>query len=113
MTNAQTFAPVPRGKVAIQIEGKRVDVPGRYFSHYVANIQYWFALHDAPDHVAKSITHADSGMRVCLLGPTSILAALGDEMLAARSELDKVITRVGAERIRSVMAGAPAIRNPR
>lgn len=108
-----TFAPVPRGKVAICHAGERVDVPGRYFSHYIAGIQFWFALHDALDHVAKSITHADSGMRVCLLGPTSILAALGDEMLAARSELDRVIDRVGAARLRSVMAGAKPIRNPR
>ncbi|MEX3555292.1 MAG: hypothetical protein VB131_01230 [Burkholderia gladioli] len=52
-----------------------------------------------------SLTHRDCGKRVCGIPHIAIQAALDDYGVAGRGELDKLIARVGAARVRSVLLG--------
>lgn len=98
-----------RGYVAIQnTETGRMEVPGRRFSHYIDNVRYWFTLHK-PRGCDAIVSHEDSGMRFTFVESHRLCAALGDEIAAARSAIDAKVKQHGAPRIRSVLAGAPAL----
>lgn len=88
-------------------DGQVIETEGRRFSHYVGNIQFWFLLHkpvDAP--FGYDVSHKDSGKKVLRIKQTSLAACCGDEKAAAKMDLDALINRVGAPRVRSVLAGA-------
>lgn len=98
-----------RGYIAIQnTETGRVEVPGRIFSHYIDNVQVWFTWHK-PRGCDAIVSHKDSGMRFTYVEPYRVCAALGDDIAAARSAIDAKVKQHGAPRIRSVLAGAPAL----
>lgn len=92
-------------KLKITLEsGEVVEVEGRRFSHYVANIQFWFFLHREVGGVRWVVTHYDSGKRVLYVPHHTLAACLSDTKAAAKMELDKLISRVGEARVRSVLA---------
>lgn len=90
-------------KITMQ-SGEVLEVTGRRFSHYVGPYRFWFFLHKSVDAHGFGVTHYDSGKRVLQIPANSVLACLGDEKAAAKMELDKLVERVGAERMRSVLS---------
>ena len=93
-------------KIQITTSKGRAEVDGRRFSHYVDGVRFWFAFHKATDHAATYVvTHIESGKRVCFVPHIALAAALGDDIAAARGEIDKLVARVGAPRARSVLVG--------
>ena len=84
--------------------GEVVEVEGRRFSHYVANVQFWFFLHKEIGGNQQVVTHYDSGKRVLYVPHHAIAACLNDAKAAAKMELDKLISRVGEARVRSVLS---------
>lgn len=76
------------------------------FAHYIENIQFRFVVTQIPGAAEVVLTHRNSGRRVCAVPHISIQAAAGDYVVAARGELEKVIERAGAARVRSVLAAA-------
>jgi len=86
--------------------GETVEVEGRRFSHYVANCRFWFFLHKEVGGNMLTVTHCDSGKRVCGVPHFSVAACLNDSKAAAKMELDKLIARVGEARVRSVLAAS-------
>lgn len=86
--------------------GETVEVTGRRFSHYVGPYRFWFFLHKSVDANGYDVTHCDSGKRVLRVPANTVCACLNDEKAAAKLELDRLIERAGAERVRSVLAGA-------
>lgn len=92
-------------KITLQ-SGEPLELEGRRFSHYVANIRFWFFLHKTVNGFGLSITHCDSGKRVCEVPRHMVAACCNDTKAAAKMALDKLIEKAGAERVRSVLAGA-------
>lgn len=87
-------------------DGAKLETEGRRFSHYVGPYQFWFFLHKAPGRVGMVVSHYDSGKRVLDVPHHMIAACCNDTKSAAKMALDKLIERAGAERVRSVLAGA-------
>jgi hypothetical protein len=93
--------------IKLNMGGKVVKVEGRRFSHYVKNVRFWFGFHKSVDHVAQyQVTHLDSGNRVCFVSHNAMLASLQDDIAAARSEIDKLVERAGADRVYAVLNSA-------
>lgn len=94
-------------KFTLATAGGPVEVEGRRFSHYINNVRFWFAVHDAHDRSnLVVVTHIDSGMRVCQVPFLSLQAALGDRPLAARAALDALVERAGAEKVYTTLSNA-------
>lgn len=87
-------------------DGATLEIEGHRFSHYIANCRFWFFLHKQIGGNCLTVTHWDSGKKVCLVPNNSIAACVGDAKSAAKMELDSMAKRVGAERMRSVLIGA-------
>ncbi len=93
-----------------RLDGEPVAVEARKFSHYIGNVQYWFAYHDSIQcRGFVTVTHIDTGMRVFDLSHSARAAALGDDKQAAKAQLDAFIKEKGAQWIRSVIDRAPAL----
>ena len=90
-------------KITLQT-GEVAEVEGRRFSHYVENVRFWFFLHKEIGGFGQVVTHYDSGKRVLHIPRYVIAAALGDVKAAAKSEIDKLVSRVGGARVRSVLS---------
>ena len=90
-------------KIPLQT-GETLEVEGRRFSHYVANVQFWFFLHKEIGGNRQVVTHYDSGKRVLFVPHHAIAACLNDPKAAAKMELDKLISRVGGARVRSALS---------
>jgi hypothetical protein len=86
--------------------GETLEIEGRRFSHYVANIRVWFFLHKTIGGGGRTVTHYDSGKRVLEVPHHTVAACCNDAKAAAKMALEGLIKRVGAERVRSVLAGA-------
>lgn len=86
--------------------GESLEIEGHRFSHYVGPYRFWFFLHKTINGVGLSVTHCDSGKRVCEVPHHFQAACVEDSKAAAKMALDKLIERAGAERVRSVLAGA-------
>ncbi|CAN7761486.1 hypothetical protein LJR039_007119 [Pseudorhodoferax sp. LjRoot39] len=74
---------------------------------------FWFAIHQSPGKVPKSISHIASGKRVCDL-PTGVAFAMHrrpDEREMALEALAAVAQRVGPARMREALEAAE--REPR
>ena len=87
-------------------DGTIKEIEGRRFSHYVANVRFWFFLHKSLTGFGLTVTHVDSGKRVLEVPHHIQMACLGDDKAAAKMALDKLIEKAGAARVRSVLAGA-------
>lgn len=81
-------------------------VPGRKFSHYIGGVQYWFFYHEGLSEHGLTVSALDSGLKVLHVPINSRMAALGDDKLACKAEIDKLIARVGADRVRCVIDAA-------
>lgn len=92
-------------KITLQ-NGKPLEIGGRRFSHYVANIRFWFFLHKTIGGVGLTVTHYESGKRVLEIPHHMVAACQNDTKAAAKMALDKLIAKAGPERVRSVLAGA-------
>lgn len=92
-------------KITLQT-GETVEVEGRRFSHYIANVQYWFFLHKEIGGYRQVVTHFDSGKRMLFVPCHTIAACMNDTKAAAKLEIDRLVSRVGDARVRSVLAGA-------
>lgn len=92
-------------KITLQ-NGETLEIEGRRFSHYVANIRFWFFLHETIGGVGLTVTHYESGKRVLAVPHHTVAACRNDTKAAAKMALDKLIAKVGPERVRSVLAGA-------
>lgn len=56
--------------------------------------------------VGLTVTHYDSGKRVCEVPHHTVAACCNDTKAAAKMALDKLIEKAGPERVRSVLSGA-------
>jgi hypothetical protein len=83
-------------------------VEGRKFAFYVQNVREWFFVHRSV--TGWTVSHLDSGMRVCAVEHLTLNACLNDEVSAAKLSLTKLCERAGHARVRSVLAGAPALK---
>lgn len=92
-------------KITLQT-GETLEIEGRRFSHYVANIRFWFFLHKTIGGVGLTVTHYESGKRVLEVPHHTVAACRNDNKAAAKMALDKLIAKAGPERVRSVLAGA-------
>ena len=92
-------------KITLQT-GETLEIEGRRFSHYVANIRFWFFLHKTIGGVGLTVTHYESGKSVLEVPHHTVAACCNDTKAAAKMALDKLIVKVGPERVRSVLAGA-------
>lgn len=93
-------------KITMQ-NGTPLEIEGRRFSHYVGPYRFWFFLHKAiGGGFGLDVTHCDSGKRVCEVPHHMVAACCNDTKSAAKMALDKLIEKAGAERVRSVLAGA-------
>lgn len=86
--------------------GAMVEVTGRRFSHHVQGVQFWFFLHESINSNAQTVTHYASKKKFCDVMATERFACLGDDKMAAKMAIDRVIARVGEARVRSVLASA-------
>jgi len=96
---------VAKLKITLQT-GETLDIEGRRFSHYVANFRFWFFLHKTIGGVGLTVTHYESGKRVCEVPHHMVAACCNDTKSAAKMALDKLIEKAGPERVRSILAGA-------
>jgi hypothetical protein len=86
--------------------GESLEIEGRRFSHYVDNIRFWFFLHKTIGGVGLTVTHYESGKRVCEVPHHTVAACWNDTKAAAKMALDELITKAGPARVRSVLARA-------
>lgn len=84
------------------------EVEGRKFAYYVQNIREWFIVHKEGN--VYTVSDWASGMRVCDVPYMAMIAALSDEVLAAKGALKDKIAQVGEARFASVLRGAKPIR---
>jgi hypothetical protein len=93
-------------KFKANIDGKLTELPAKRFSHYINNIQFWFALHDSPDRVASlTVSHWASGKRVALIGPSERCGQKNNKELAVAA-LDRLVENQGAERVCQILTAA-------
>lgn len=86
-----------------------VQVEGRKFAHHVDGVRFWFICHEgigAPHTIV--ITHYLSGKRVLDVSLTTRIACCGDNKAAAKRELDRLVERAGAAKMRAVLQAAEA-----
>jgi hypothetical protein len=76
------------------------------FVHYIQAVQFRFVVTRGPGQQLPVVTHRASGLQVCALTVGDCMAALNDYKVAGQFALDNLIARVGAPRVRSVLAGA-------
>lgn len=88
--------------------GERVAVPdAKRFSHYINNVRFWFAYHRPNDFApGLTVSHWDSGMRVCSVSTLELNACRNDPKDAAKYALDKLCERVGGARVASKLREA-------
>ena len=84
-------------------DGSNVSVEAREFSHHIGNIKHWFACHESVDHYGLAVTHLESGIAVGVVDTMTRASSHGDNKLAAKMFLAKLIVTHGAEKIRSVI----------
>lgn len=87
-------------------DGSIVEVEARKFSHYIGGARYWFAYHKGTDIFGQVVTHLDSGKRVCEVPALYAAACLSDTKAAAKMAIDKLVERVGADKVKSVLNAA-------
>lgn len=94
--------------------GERVAVPGaKRFSHYINGFRYWFAYHRPNDFApGLTVSHWDSGMKVCSVSTLELNACRNDPKDAAKYALDKLCERVGAARVQSKLRKAESPKQP-
>ena len=96
-------------KMSVSVDGaqERCNTPCRKFSHTIGGEKFWFALHQVDGEAVKTVSHFESGKRVCA-SKYGYIAGQGayDEVSGARKALDELVGRVGEARVRSVLAGA-------
>lgn len=96
-----------RGHIAIRnADTGRKELPGLRFSTYIANGQHWFTIYK-PRGCDWVVSDERSGFRFGFVTSTEVLAALHDEILAARNMIARKVEQHGAARIRSILADAP------
>jgi len=89
------------------IDGTKVKTECRRFSHYVGAYRYWFALHQERGDAVPTVSHFESGKRVCLSKIGAIVNySRTDELTAARQAIDALVDKVGAQKVRSVLAAS-------
>jgi hypothetical protein len=97
-------------KFKILMNGKREEYPARRFSHYIDNVQFWFALHKPVDYTSGlTISHWATGKRVLHIGPTALFAGVGmKDQDIARAELTKFANNKGQIRVAEILRAAEA-----
>lgn len=93
-------------RMHMEATGERKEFPARRFSHYVNNVRFWFALHKDVSRNGLTVSHWDSGKRVCDVPINTQLACLGDEKAAAKMALDKLCEKYPKERVYGVLLAA-------
>jgi hypothetical protein len=81
-------------------------VQGKKFSHYIDGVRYWFFYHDG--HTLR-VSHLDSGYKMVDVSYSARSACLGDDKAACKLELDNLIKRHGAKKVREIVDNAPKI----
>lgn len=96
-----------------QTDGKISKVEGTRFSVLIADTKHWFFVHAATGcggaDAVRAVTDYESGRRIAVVTSSQFCAALRDEVGAAKMAIAALIAKVGEQRIRSVLAGAPSI----
>ncbi|MFG7180679.1 hypothetical protein ACGYQ5_14220 [Burkholderia pseudomallei] len=87
-------------------DGQKLDAEQlATFAHYIGNEQFRFVVTRLPGQHAV-LTHRASGSKVVEIPYMAQFASLGDYTVAGKAELEKLIARVGAARVASVLRGA-------
>lgn len=96
-----------------QMSGNPAIVEGRAFTVYICNIAHQFFVHaaegGAPAGAVRVVSDVVSGRRVTVVTSSQFMAALRDEVSAAKLAVTEIIAKHGEQRVRSALAGAPAI----
>lgn len=95
-------------KCVIQPDGSqvRIAVPdAKRFSHYVKNVRFWFAYH-FDQFGNMTVSHWDSGARVCLVSIPTRQACLGGDKGAAKLAIDNLCKEKGADRVHGILQRA-------
>ena len=82
------------------------------FTYYIDNIAYKFFITQMTDGLTKSITHRESGYKVCNLSVAKELKlyrTAHSDVERAKVALDDVIAKHGAPRVRVVIDNAPLL----
>lgn len=74
------------------------------FAHYIQGEQFRFVVTRLPGQAVAKVTHRASGMGVAEIRHSAIVAARLDWAVAGRSAVDELVERLGAARVRSVIA---------
>ena len=95
-------------KFKVMVNGARKEIPARRFSHYVDNVQFWFAVHPSLANVSElTVSHWDSGMAVCHISAMTCIHGTGMSNPAlGRAEINKLVGRVGAIKVAKVLRSA-------
>jgi hypothetical protein len=97
--NAKTF-PV------VGLNGEKIDVEQLgTFAFYIKNIQFRFVVTRATDGFGAVVTHRATGMKVCNVdsGISYQPAYLPTQVELAKMALERLIDRVGADRVYQVI----------
>jgi len=95
-------------KFKVMVNGARNEIPARRFSHYVDNVQFWFAVHPSLSNVGElTVSHWDSGLAVCYVSPTTRIHGTGmKDPDLGRAEINKLVGRVGAIKVAKILRAA-------
>ncbi|MCA8065525.1 hypothetical protein [Burkholderia sp. AU38729] len=104
MTPAPKTFKVSGTNGSLSLEAKQLAT----FAHYINQQQFRFVVTQLPHEVTPSLTHRASGLRVASIPFIAIQAAAGDYKVAALSELQRLIERVGEARLASSLRKAEA-----
>ena len=90
------------------INGERKELAARRFSHYVDNVQFWFAVHPHTANVGElTVSHFDSGFAVCHIDTTARIHGTGQSDPAlGRAEINKLVGRIGAIKVAAALRKA-------
>lgn len=89
-----------------QADGTVVQVEGRRFAFYIANIQHWFVVHKSLQGHGYTVSEKETGFRVSDVPHSTLAACLGREVDAAKLTLSNVLSKVGPDRFREAIRKA-------
>ena len=96
----------PKTFMVANAAGERVLPARQYatFTHYIQGEQFRFVVTQQPSSNVIKVTHRASGMGVAEIPHIALQAAVGDYFVAGKAAFEELVKRVGAARVRSVMA---------
>ena len=92
-------------EIRMVVGGKKM-VRAKKFAMEIQGEEFFFLFHKSPSHNCMKVSEFVSGKGVVDVPTMVIIQAGNDEIAAAKGEIQKLVDRVGAARVRSVLAAA-------